>query len=194
VVEELRGLKLRHKKVILVGHSMGGALSTLAVSELGADGLVLGGAYFGVTHRWYYGLRPETWTKVSARVLPWVYKGKLFIQVNDKSAKEHITSYTWIPAKAAVTLSKIGERVNDPQVLQKVTCPVLMLHAQGDIAASPEASERALNAMASTDKQLVWLERSNHHVFWDYDRELVATEVLAFVKRIGAGPTSTAAE
>lgn len=184
VLAKVRELKSSHKRVILVGHSMGGALSTLAASEEAVDGLVLGAAYFGVTHKWYYGLHPETWAKITAPVVPWIFKGQIFLQINDKSQRKNITSYRWIPSKAAVTLGKLGKRVRTPEVLRAVECPVLMFHAKGDVAASPDAAEHALKTMASEDKKLVWLDRSNHHIFWDYDRETVAEETVAFVKRI----------
>ncbi len=184
VLAKVRTLKAAHKRVILVSHSMGGALSTLAASEEPVDGLVLGAPYFGVTHKWYYGLRPETWSKVTAPVIPWIFKGQIFLQVNDKSSRKHITSYRWIPSKAVVTLGKLGKRVNESDVLGAVECPVLLFHSKGDIAASPDAAEHALALMASEDKELVWLPRSNHHIFWDYDRETVADDTVAFVKRI----------
>jgi len=184
VLAKVRELKSSHKRVVLVSHSMGGALSTLAASEESVDGLVLGAPYFGVTHKWYYGFRPETWAKVTAPVVPWIFKGQLFLQVNDKSSRKHITSYRWIPSKAVVTLGKLGKRVSTPEVLGEIECPVLLFHAKGDVAASPDAAEHAFEMMASQDKELVWLPRSNHHIFWDYDRETVATGTVAFVEQI----------
>jgi len=38
--------------------------------------------------------------------------------------------------------------------------------------------------MASQDKRLVWLERSNHHIYWDYDQDRVFDETLAFTAKI----------
>jgi len=188
VLARVRELKSSHKRVIIVSHSMGGTLSTLAASQEAVDGLVLGAPYYGVTHKWYYGFRPETWAKVSAPIVPWVFKGQLFLQCNDKAQKKNITSYRWIPSQANVTLGELGKRVNAPGVLEAIECPVLMFHAKGDIAASPEASEHAFETMASEDKELVWLPRSNHHIYWDYDRETVAERTVAFVKKIRDRP------
>ncbi len=189
VVNEAAALREKHGKVILIGHSMGGALSTIAATQVPVDGIVLGGAYFGVTDRWYYGLRPEKWTDIGSHIFRWVYKGDLFLQVNDRSVKDDIICYTWLPTKAGVMLNELGRRVNDPAVLDNVTCPVLMLHSHGDVAASPEAAEQAFNAMASTDKQLVWLPRSNHHIYWDYDHEQVENEIEKFAAAIAGTET-----
>jgi len=184
VHDEVLRLRERHATVLLISHSMGGALSTLTAAELPIDGLVLGAPYFGVTYRWYYVLPPEQWGQLTGPVIRWVYKGKLFMQVNRKDAKEHIVCYTWIPASALRTLTRLGKRARSNETLEKVTCPVLALHGRHDIAASPRAMEKALDHMASRDKRLVWLERSNHHMYWDYDQEQVFQEVLAFAEKI----------
>ena len=62
-----------------------------------------------------------------------------------------------------------------------------MLHGRNDVAASPAAADLALIQMGSTDKRLVWLERSNHHVFWDYDAEQVMREIVEFTRAVVTG-------
>ncbi|MDZ4859056.1 MAG: alpha/beta fold hydrolase [Candidatus Hydrogenedentes bacterium] len=181
VRSEVAELREEHERIVLVGHSMGGALCTLAAAETPVDGLILGGAYFGITDRWYYILSGETWTRFSSKLMRWVYKGHLFTQVNDDSAKPNITSYTWLPTKAGLTLIEIGRRASAPTVLERVKCTVLMFHAPGDIAASSQAAENAFGMMGSKDKELVWLEKSNHHVFWDYDHEVIERRVSDYV-------------
>jgi len=181
VHNELEALRAKHQRVILIGHSMGGALSTITAARDQVDALVLGAPYFGVTYHWFYILRPETWSRLNAHVLRWVYKGKLFLQVNDKSAKDHIVSYKWIPSHFLLTLTDVGKRARQPEVLQNVKCPVLFIHADGDTAASPKAAWKAFDAMASANKQAVRLTRSDHHIFWDYEHEEVMEKVLAFI-------------
>ncbi len=192
VVAEAEALREKHGKVILIGHSMGGALSTIAASKTKIDGLVLGGAYFGVTHRWYYGLRPEMWTVIGSHLLRWVYKGDLFLQVDDRSVKNDIVCYTWLPTQSGITLNELGRRVRASDVLDNVTCPMLMLHSHGDVAASPEAAERAFEEMATTDKELVWLPNSNHHIYWDYDHDQVEREIAKFAASVSGGPEQDA--
>jgi esterase/lipase len=58
-----------------------------------------------------------------------------------------------------------------------------MIHSRGDVAASPQAAERAFHAMAAEQKRLVWVDRSNHHVFWDYEADTVAQEIESFLGR-----------
>lgn len=184
VIAEADALRADHGAVMLVGHSMGGALCTLAAAQGKADALALGAPYFGVTHHWYYGLRAETWARVACPLLRWTYKGKALVQVNREEAKAQIMSYRWVPLRGAVTLAKIGRRASSPETLRRVTCPVLVIHSHGDVAASPEACTRAFEAIAAQQKQFVWADRSNHHVFVDYDREQVIAAIESFAKTV----------
>ncbi len=181
VEEALMPLRKRYDKVILMGHSMGGALCTLAASRNQVDGLVLGAPYFGVTHRWYYGLRPETWSKLMAPAMRWVYKGRIFVRVNKPGVRNEIVSYDWVPMRSVVMLQQLGNRVNTPEVLANVTCPVLWIHSAIDEAASYQAASRAFEHLAASDKRHVRLKTSDHIIFWDYEREEVAMKVEAFI-------------
>ncbi len=182
VAEELTALRAHHKKVALIGLSMGGALATIAASRVPVDALVLGAPYFGVTYHWYYGLRLETWNRLASPLVPWIYKGHRFVQVNRKEAKSQVFTYPWVPTSAVNVLTEIGRRANRAEVLDNVKCPVLLVHSRADEAASPEAAARAFGAIASNDKRALWLTRSNHVIFWDLEREQVGDEIQDFLE------------
>lgn len=181
---EVRSLRDQHARVFLVGHSMGGALSTLVASTENVDGLILAAPYFGITYHWYYVLPPELWTTLTGPFVRWIYKGDAFICVKRPEAKAEILSYRWIPAQGSRTLLKLGQRANTQDTLAKVSCPVLVLHGRDDQAASPTAAQKAFEALGSQSKKLIWLENSDHHIFWDYDREQVVEEILQFLDSI----------
>lgn len=184
VIGEAGALKEKHGKVILAGHSMGGALSTLVASSMDIDGLVLAAPYYAVTRHWYYVLPVETWAQITSPFLPWVYKSDAFIRVRRDEAKPLITSYRWLPRQATRELGKLGRRARDPETLAAITCPVLLIHAEGDEAASPAAARRAFEGMGSENKEFLWLRESDHHIFWDYDREEVVDAVVEFAAKI----------
>lgn len=192
VRREVVQLGERHDTVMLVGFSMGGALSTIMAARESdiIDGLVLGAPYFGVTYKWYYGLRPETWTRLLSKPVPWVYKGDIFRAINDRAHKRSFFTYRVMPTHSFVMLAELGSVAGNPETLKRVSCPVLVLHSPNDIAASFEASEEAFGRMASTDKRFVKLGNTNHHLFWDYDRELVCREVLAFAAKLEHGTSA----
>ncbi|MBI2432992.1 MAG: alpha/beta fold hydrolase [Candidatus Hydrogenedentes bacterium] len=176
---EVTALRAKYPSVVLVGHSMGATLCTLVAAEQPVDGLILAAPYFLVTYHWYYLLPPETWVRLGAPLLPWVYKGKLFLQVNRRSSKPHIYSYTWVPADGMKTLMELGRRAAAPEVLGRIQCPVLLLHSPRDVAASYESAQDAFFKMSSTTKRIIALTKSNHHVFWDNEQEEVR-DLVAF--------------
>jgi len=186
VLEEARALRAHHQKVVLVGHSMGGTLSTLAAAEVPLDGLVLAAPYFGITRRWYYVLSPEQWVRIGSPLLRWVYKGHKFTQVNRPEGKKQVLSYTWVPVKSGLALTELAREVNQPGLLERIECPVLLIHSHGDVAASPRHAAAAFERFPSSDKRFVWFDRSNHHLFFDYDREQVMEEIAAFVDQCSA--------
>lgn len=182
VLREIRALRESHDRVYVVGHSMGGSLCTLAAAIDDIDGLVLAAPYFGVSHKWYYVLPPETWTAMTHRFIKWVYKSDNFLQVHRRAAVPDIFSYRWIPSEGNAALNHIGENASDPDILEWVECPVLWLHGPTDDAADYADAHAAFDNMASADKRHVSLEESDHHVFWDYDREEAIDSIVAFVE------------
>ena len=183
VKAEIELLRKTHETVALVGHSMGATLALLAAADIDIDRLVIAAPYFGVTYKWYYVLKPEIWTAVSYPVVRWVYKSDAFIKVNRPGVKDSIVSYRWVPVHGLTILTELGRRAQSPDVLDSITCPVLLIQSRGDEAASPEVSEATFNAINSGDKRAVWLNTSNHHVFWDYEHSVVTDEILDFMGR-----------
>jgi esterase/lipase len=184
VLEEVHQLKQHHEKVFMVSHSMGGALTTLAAATEDLDGIILGAPYYKVSYKWYYILPVETWVKLTSPFVKWTYKSDGFIRVKRQEAKQQIISYRWIPAKGSKTLNHLGKLAFDPATLGDITEPVLMLVSTGDNAADPKSAEKAFDKMSSEDKTLITLENSDHHIYWDHDREEVYQHCLEFVDKL----------
>lgn len=183
VLDETRALQERYDHVFLVGHSMGGTLTLLTATMTNVDGIVLAGAHFKTTYRWWYVIPPEAWTAATGWAIRWVYKSDAFIQVNRSEIKDQIVSYRYVPVSGGKAAMRFARRARDPDVLAMVTCPVLMIHGRDDSAASPKAAEEAFQNIASGDKTFIRLENSDHHVFWDYDREQANAAILDFIAK-----------
>lgn len=180
---EYRALKARYPSVSVGGFSMGGALATLVAAREGnVDRLFLASPYFGVTYEWYYILPVEGWTAALGWAVHEVPKKQSFIKVNRRDEVGKWFTYTRVPTKGTETLIALGREARAEGTLAAIHCPVLLVMSQGDEAASPSRARAAIEAMASAEKQEVWLTRSNHTIFWDYEREVAKTAVIAFLK------------
>jgi len=193
VRREFRDLRAQYAAVDVVGFSMGGALSALLAAEEPVDRLVLVAPYYRVRYFWFYLLPPETWNALVGRMVRYVPKWQRFVQVNDRSMAANIFTYDALPTAGVRQLIALGKTARRRDVLGKLKCPVLVVHSSGDVAASFRASCQAFELIGSPRKEGLWLTRSNHHVFWDYDREEVKQRIAAFLVPAATCETARAA-
>ncbi len=184
VIQELKVLRDRHKKVVLMGHSMGGALATLAAGQMPLDGLMLAAPYYSVTFKWYYLIPAEQWARLFSPMVRWIYSPAENQPVNRREVRSQILSYPWIPTRAFLTAMTLAEQARKLETLQRIHCPVLLLHSLKDNVTAPSSAAKAFGEIPSAQKRAVWLENSDHIIFWDYDQEQVAEETLAFLKQV----------
>ena len=192
VRQEYLNLRREFKTVYVVGFSMGATLSVLLASQESVDRLVLAAPYYSVRYRWHYILPLETWNRLLRGFIHYIPKPEGFIQVNDRSVVHNIFTYDFIPTAGVSQLVELGVEARRKDVLEKVKCPVLMIHSSGDMAASFSASRRAYALLGSEDKESLWLTRSNHHIFWDYDRAALKKRIADFL--LSDRPAHTPAE
>ena len=181
VLHELRPLRDRFSRVVLLGHSMGGALATLAAAQLPLDGLILASPYYRVRHKWYYGLTPERWARAVSPLIRWVPTASQ--PVNLRESEPKILSYRWTPTRAALTAIELAAAARAPEILRRIACPSLLIHSEIDNVTCPHAARTAFAQIAAAEKREVWLHRSDHVIFWDYEADATAAAVLAFLEQ-----------
>jgi carboxylesterase len=88
--------------------------------------------------------------------------------------------YDRVPTKAAYSMLQFirGARAKLP----RVTRPALIMHAKQDHTAHPDNAQLIFDEISSTDKELVWLERSYHVITVDLERQQVYDKTLSFMK------------
>ena len=181
VHQEYLKLRAGHRRVYVAGFSMGGALATLLASVEPVDRLVLAAPYYGVSYKWYYVLPAETWNTLIGWAVPYVKKSERFTRINDRGQIGKFYHYQTVPTGGVRQLVALGKAARRPETLRKVTCPVLLLHSEGDEAASIGRARKAFDQLGSPRKEAVWLQKSNHIIFWDYDRDEVKQRVEEFL-------------
>lgn len=178
---EFKQLRDEYDQVYVGGFSMGGSLATLLASDSQVDKLVLLAAYYGVTYKWFYILPPETWNATLGRFIKFLIRPMYFIKVNDKESVGKFFFYSTIPTAAVRALTKLGKEAHKEEVLENITCPILMIHSTGDEAASAGAAQKAYGKMGSKEKDILLLEKSNHVLLWDLEREKIKDKIVEFL-------------
>jgi len=184
VIDAIRGLKANHETVVVVGHSMGGALSTLAAAQEPIDGLVLCAPYFGLTHHRVLGIPTDWLARRAALVIRWLPGRPGNGPVAKPSGRVHVDCYGWIPTAGTLTALEVRERANQDAVLQAITGPVLTIHSHNDSVTSSEATATAAAKMSNASVKTSWLEKSDHVIFWDYEADQVTREIQTFLKEL----------
>jgi carboxylesterase len=165
-----------HRRVALVGQSMGGAIATvLAAEHPDAAALVLLAPY----------LRAPRVAQVFAR-LSWVVwavapvvGGSSQQSLLDPEARARNLSYRGFTPRALRALVHVVDRAR--VALPRVRVPTLVVHSRDDVRIPVAWAEAAFARLGASDKRLEWTARGGHVIAMDYDREAVATRVAAFL-------------
>jgi carboxylesterase len=88
--------------------------------------------------------------------------------------------YDRLPTSAAACVLQMIKKARAG--LGSVTDPLLVLHSHNDHTVLPFNAEAIHDNVASTDKELVWLDRSYHVLTIDVDREEVFRRTFEFIK------------
>ncbi len=187
VVDNIIELKKYYKTVFVLGHSMGGALATLSYVKTNFEGLILASPYYGITFNPKLILPPEKWIQYLSPLVRWVYTPPEQQPILRKEVATQIISYHWIPSKAGLVAMEIAERAKRDAILAQINCPTLIIHSKNDSVACPNAVAQVFEKIKSPQKEMIWLENSDHVIFWDNDRELVATKISEFISKIKIG-------
>jgi carboxylesterase len=89
-------------------------------------------------------------------------------------------AYDRFPTAAGYSMLKMVRRAR--RGLSAVTAPILIMHGRNDKTVAPYNAKLIHDSVGSIDKEVVYLERSNHVILLDYDRDEVFERTHAFIK------------
>jgi carboxylesterase len=164
------------RRPVLVGFSMGGALSTVVAAQGGVEKLVLLAPYFGMARA------PGVWpggARLLARLIP-VLPKPIRGNINDKQGYRAYTPGSFLISVAA--FNRLGELVGAAlRAVPKLSSPTLVVVAPKDGVASFHTLTHLFQDRPDTE--FVTAPRSNHVLLYDYDRDQVITTVVRFLSR-----------
>jgi carboxylesterase len=88
--------------------------------------------------------------------------------------------YDRVPAVASVHMLRFVRGVRNN--LDKVTTPALIMHGRQDHTSPSTNAQLIHDGISSTDKELVWLERSYHVITMDHERDEVFERTHSFIR------------
>ena len=91
--------------------------------------------------------------------------------LGDPQAVERGWSYDETPLWGASEVYLLQQKVR--RALPQIHQPILIVQGRRDAHLHPRAAEELYDAVASTDRTLVWLEHSGHNLLIDGERESV---------------------
>ncbi len=166
----------RCDRIAVIGHSVGGLVaSMLAVSEARVRALAL------VAPALEFANPAVKLLPLLGRVIKvWRSSGP---SVADPVLKEAIrgVNYDRFPVRAFASAFQLARLVQSE--LGKITVPALVIHPRHDTVIPVRAATRVFAGLGSREKELIWLEKSDHEVFWDLEREAVSQRLAEFCRK-----------
>lgn len=160
-------------RIVIVGLSMGGALGLYLAAEVQPDAVVAISTPIRVRT-----LMARA-SRVASRVLPFA-PVLIRLSPRDPQMRRYRSPYNRIPLAATQQLAGLLDAMR--RVLPSIRTPVLVIQGRRDWVI-PRGSGRTITALIhQAPPRLVWLPRSGHVATLDRDRELLFTEVKAFVR------------
>lgn len=171
-----RALAEQCDQVVVVGLSMGGALTAWLGSEHPEiAGLVCINAVVSV---------PPGMREAVEEVL--ATGADRFAGIGSDIAEPGVeeSAYPETPLASLLTLFEASDNLGDR--LGRITSPMLVITSRQDHVVPPENSDLLASQVAGPVER-VWCDRSYHVVTQDYDRELVFESTVEFVRKVTAG-------
>jgi len=174
-------LKARCKRIMVAGLSMGGLLAAhlayhhkqsvaalgLLATPLFLDGFLIKSVF------------PTVWNTPLKKI--YRYQPKYGFSINDPRARRRYQTYDKIPVASVATLLDVQKIVR--QELKHLRQPAIIIHSLHDETV-PYGNLDYIKAILHSDEvKTVTLKKSNHIITVDYEKDVVAKQLVKFFKK-----------
>jgi carboxylesterase len=174
-------MRARHRRVALVGLSLGGALAaSIAADDPELAALVLLAPY----------LDTPPWLRVLTRaapaiaaVMPYV-GGDAAQSIHDPVARAEALAYGATTPQLVRELIRVADAAR--AALPRVTAPTLYVQSREDNRITPEVAARAFESIGARTKRLEMLSGCGHVLTVDFCRDRVASLVIEWLAGVAA--------
>jgi carboxylesterase len=174
-------LKERHKKIFVVGFSLGGLLALNLASRTTIDGVIAISPFLQLNPDASGGLSPQARLKL-ARFLPFTKIVELHREPNilDDALRAEVAISHFYPVKTMQSMIDFTKDIADS--LNSIQCPLLIQQSKHDSVVCSASVEQLYENISSEDKRLTLYEDSAHELLLDRERRAVMDEVVDFIK------------
>ena len=168
-------------KVFAVGHSMGALIAlNLAAKYQGdqLDSVVLAAPAFRLVSM----LGPGRPLHFLAPMLQTFIKSwDLSVAFSDRDEKNRSVHYLWAPTDAIMSFFELISFTESR--LHDIRCPMLIMHNRNDRTVTLNSMEIVVSGVATqpSDKDIVWLEHSEHQMFCDCEKEVAVKTIVDYI-------------
>jgi carboxylesterase len=173
-------LAARGKPVVVVGFSTGATLALYLTSRRPIASLVLLAPFLAIRYTSWLPVRPATVLGVLAKLIPNLPRRPP--AVRDPEMRQRASAsdrFRTFSVPAALSALELIDAVK--ALVPHITAPTLIIQGQLDTVVEPAGAMWLHKHLASTEKTMISLPRSNHLVALDVEREQLIAATKAFV-------------
>jgi carboxylesterase len=170
----------RYAKITLIGFSTGCPLALELASQNPVHRLVLLSPYLAIRYEWYYLLPAEAYLYTLGLVIEDL--PRLGLPMRDRAMKaeaEKVLFFKTFNTKAVRSAAELITRVK-PKV-PSIKVPSLIIQSRRDRVVAPWGAQWLYDHLGATQKELLWLEESDHIIPLDCDRNQVFLWISGFL-------------
>ncbi len=167
-------LKQNCSKVFVGGLSMGADQALLLAATVPVAGVISMAAPVRINDFRFNGI-------AFFRFLQW-WTTSLTGGILDPAAPPHVT-YPYVMTRSLYELKKMMDVVR-PE-LPRITAPALVVQGRKDSMVPPPNGDLVYQSLGSKAKHLLYLERSDHVVTMDFDRQILFKKAFKFIQSDG---------
>lgn len=181
IVENYQILVQTYAKVSIIGFSTGCPLALYLAANNPVDSLVLLSPFLSIRHEWYYLLRPETYLFSIGHFIAEVPRLK-GLPIQDKMMLELAQEAAFFQTFNLATVRSAIELINTVKpLLPTIDAPTLIVQSPKDTVVDPEGARKIYQQLGSQKKKLYWLQKSDHTISLDVERDDVFDKIQDFL-------------
>ena len=163
----------KYKDIVVIGFSMGGILACKVAQERPVKQLVtIEAALLDINPM-------ARLTPIIKYFIPYIMWEEMDPKLEKDYELKYNIGYEGIPLRAAHEFQKLRKVVK--KKFSSIECPTLLIHSLKDDSQKPKSSKIIHEKIASKDKRLLMLEKSNHLVPMGPEKELVFDTISSFL-------------